>query len=180
MLIMKIVNVQCDYTNKDKAAEILIKLNKKGKTLIKKLDEEYKNSNNKDAKFLIKNLKNRYRGIDRMVETNPNNNQNDTSFTVDKGWLLSMCIRNGKNNISGFHDLNTLTFVYIHELSHIASNVQDHPTRFWEAFKWLLKKSIDYGLYEEVDYEKHNIKYCDKMHITYSPYYDNTLDNIDQ
>ena len=170
--------IQCDYNEKTKAANYLYELNKTALTLIDRLSEEYINSES-DAGMLTRNLVNRYRGKNRLVETNPNNNDNDTSFVLDKGWLLSLCIRCSKNkDETCFHDLNMLKFVLIHELSHIAANVHQHPARFWDVFKWLLKKSKEYGLYNYYDFRNNPILYCDKLKVNYTPEDDNSLLDI--
>ena len=44
------------------------------------------------------------------------------------------------------HDINTLTFVFIHELAHISIPYDGHPPEFWEAFRLLLIDSNNIGL----------------------------------
>ena len=66
---------------------------------------------------------------------------------------------------------NTLTFVAIHELSHIMSNTIGHHQDFWQHFKFLLENAKDAGIYKPVDYKKKPESYCG-MTITDNPYYD--------
>ena len=39
-------------------------------------------------------------------------------------------------------ELNTLVFVGIHELSHIASVTKGHGDEFWDNFKFLLENAV--------------------------------------
>ena len=107
-----------------------------------------------------------------MRETNPNNRYGDTSYTLDKGDILSMCLRSGSGDLE---DFETLKFVYLHELTHIAANVYQHPDRFWELFKVLLIAAERAGLYQPIDYEKYPREYCNRLTISYNPYFDEGL-----
>lgn len=171
--------VQCDYNDKQKASDLLAQLNKRAVGLINYLKGKYYNEDN-DRGMLTRNLVKRYRGPSRLVETDPNNGDGDTSYTLDKGYLVSMCLRKSKDkNSDEFHSINTLTFVLIHELTHIAANVDQHPPRFWDVFKWLLTESVEVGIYIPVEYSLEPIKsYCSRLNIDYSPYYDKDLKPI--
>ena len=150
--------VQCDYEDKETASNLLSVLNSTAEKLIQHLSSKYKDKKN-DRGDMTRNLIRRYRGADRLVETNPNNRLMDTAFTLDKGYLVSMCLRTSKDkNLSKFHEQNLLKFVFIHELTHIAANVQNHPPRFWEAFRWILTEASDIGLYVPKDYAKETHK----------------------
>ena len=172
-------SVQCDYADKEKAADLLADLNISANQFIQYLNGKYGKSGNEYSK-LTKNLSGRYRGSSRLVETDPNNNSKDTSYTLDKGYLVSMCLRASKSKSKAkFHDLNTLRFVLLHELTHIAADVVQHPQRFWEVFKWILKEAVAAGIYQPVDYSKNPVhNYCDVMSIDYNPYYDSTVKDI--
>lgn len=170
--------VQCEYKDKPQAVELLRKLNINAKELIGFLYNKYQDSDS-DRGVLSRNLMNRYRGRKRLVETDPNNSEGDTAYVVDKGWLLSICIRSSKNkNASQFHQLRFLNFVLIHELAHIASNVQDHPQRFWEVFKWMLKEAKEIGLWEPINFDDFPVKYCGSLNVTYTPETDPELNDI--
>ena len=65
-------------------------------------------------------------------------------------------------------DINTLTFVAIHEMGHLASESIGHKQEFWDNFEFLLKEAISIGLYEKVEYSKHPKSYCG-IQITDSP-----------
>lgn len=172
--------VQCKYKDPKEAANLLAFLNTSGLKLIAHLNNKYTGKTG-DAAELAQTLAAKYRGVERLVETDPDNDENDTSYTLNKGYLVSMCLRASKDkNSDNFHNKNILLFVYLHELSHIASKVQDHPTRFWEVFKWLLKEAIESGVYEYTDYDRNPVMdYCGgAMDINYTPLNDRSLTDI--
>ena len=171
--------VQCDYADKEKAADLLADLNSVAEQLIEHLDNKYGDKNNDRGK-MTRNLRQRYRGYERLVETDPNNKINDTSYTLDKGYLVSMCLRKSKDkNLSDFHSKNLLRFVFVHELTHIAANVQQHPQRFWDAFRWMLSEAVLIGLYQPINYANEPVEYCaNALKVSYSPLYDNSLNDI--
>ena len=118
--------IACGYEDPQGAANLLAMLNNKALKLIEHLNRKYKDKGT-DAAMLTKNLTDRYRGYSRLVETNPDNKEGDTSYTLDKGYLLSMCLRCSKSmKVIDFHTINTLTFVFLHELAHIAAKVSQH------------------------------------------------------
>ena len=68
-------------------------------------------------------------------------------------------------------DENTLMFVAIHEMSHIATKSVGHTKEFWGNFKFLLQNAVKMGIYKPKNYKKKNMLYCG-MKITDNPYYD--------
>jgi hypothetical protein len=93
--------------------------------------------------------------------------EDDTSsYTVNKGELIALCIRNKENK--DFHDWNTLLFVLIHELAHVASVTTGHNEEFVHNFKWLLQRANEAGIYSPVDYSKAPITYCG-VRVTNNP-----------
>jgi hypothetical protein len=91
-------------------------------------------------------------------------NPSYTSYTVNKGEEIILCLRTDGKLV----DINILTFVCIHELSHIGNETVGHDDAFWEFFKELLIEAINIGVYIKYDYKKSPIKYCGMM-ITDSP-----------
>ena len=91
-------------------------------------------------------------------------NPSYTSYTVNKGEEIILCLRTDGKLV----DINVLTFVCIHELSHIGNETIGHDDAFWEFFKELLIEAINIGVYIKYDYKKSPIKYCGMM-ITDSP-----------
>lgn len=105
-----------------------------------------------------KNVRKRFRQ-ENVMEGNPHNNENSTSFTYGKGELTVFCLRH-KDNYTDFHDMNTLLFVAIHELAHMASDSYGHNKEFKKNFRWLLKHAVDAGIYIPRDYSEDPVKYC--------------------
>ena len=103
---------------------------------------------------------------DSIYESEPDSKQ--TSFSVNKGEKVIFCIRS-KNKDNNLEDENTLTFVALHELAHIMSKGWGHKTEFWQNFKFILKNSIEAGIYKYQNFKSKPVKYCG-VDITRSPY----------
>ena len=86
------------------------------------------------------------------------------------GEKIAFCLDTEKGN-NQLIDENTLTFVAIHEISHIATKSVGHTDEFWKNFKFLLEQAVELNIYTPVDYKKNPKKYC-SMEITDNPYYD--------
>ena len=93
-----------------------------------------------------------------------------TAYSLNKGEKLAFCL-DTKRKGGKLIDDNTLLFVAIHELSHIASVSVGHTEEFWNNFRFLLREATSLNLYKPVDYSKHPEEYCG-MEITDNPYYD--------
>ena len=94
-----------------------------------------------------------------------------TAYSENKGEKLAFCLNKKKEDDTKLIDLNTLTFVAIHELSHIMTKEEGHKLIFWQNFKFLLENAKDAKIYIPEDYKKKNKEYCG-MTITDNPYYD--------
>jgi hypothetical protein len=93
-----------------------------------------------------------------------------TAYSENKGEKLAFCLNTTKEG-NRLIDLNTLTFVALHELSHIATKSVGHNQEFWQNFKWVLQNAKEAGIYDPVDYKKSPQQYCG-MKINDNPYYD--------
>jgi hypothetical protein len=93
-----------------------------------------------------------------------------TAYSENKGEKLAFCLNKEKNG-SKLIDINTLTFVAIHELAHIMTISEGHKQEFWQNFKFLLEQAKASNIYEPVNYKKNPESYCG-MDITDNPYYD--------
>ena len=112
----------------------------------------------------------------RMYEISPKNTGNATSYTEDKR-ILVLCLRQKKPDAQGIyelHDINTMMFVVLHELSHMMNNTWQHKLDFWVLFKFLLLNAIEAGIYTPVDYGKYPINYCG-LWLHYNPLFDSTI-----
>jgi len=90
-----------------------------------------------------------------------------TSYSINKGEKLVFCLRSkdGKDTLT---DINTITFVALHELSHILTESVGHTPEFWKNFKFILTMSVKLGIYKKVDYSINPKEYCG-MKVTDSP-----------
>ena len=105
----------------------------------------------------------------KIVETLPTSEY--TAYSENKGEKLAFCLNTVKNDDNNLIDLNTLTYVGIHELSHIASKSIGHTPEFWNNFKWLLGQAKKINIYNPINYKNNPQPYCG-MNITDNPYYD--------
>jgi len=93
-----------------------------------------------------------------------------TAYSENKGEKLAFCLNRTKDGKALIDD-NTLMFVAIHELAHIASKSVGHTDEFWTNFKFLLQEAEKIGIYTPVDYKNNPKRYCG-MVIDDNPYYD--------
>ena len=131
--------------------------------------------------YLVKNVGQRYPerdNVTRLVENfNPTSIKETlptseyTAYSENKGEKIAFCLNKKKKNNENLIDANTLTFVAIHELSHIMTESIGHSEEFWNNFKFLLENAVELKLYTPVDYKKTPENYCG-MDITDNPYYD--------
>ena len=123
---------------------------------------------------LIEHLKKSYPNDERTERLSNNYKENSlkegvddpryTSYSVNKGEEIVLCIRNKEKLM----DLNTMMFVVLHELSHLASESIGHTDEFWTNFRWILEESINIGVYQHQEFNKKPVEYCG-MSITSSP-----------
>ena len=104
----------------------------------------------------------------KVYETLPTSEY--TAYSENKGEKLAFCLDTKKTD-GQLIDENTLIFVAIHEISHIATKSVGHTEEFWKNFRFLLEEAIELDLYKPIDYKKSPKKYCG-MTITDNPYYD--------
>ena len=178
-IIVMIVITVMNYVNKNKNI-IYVKSNiDSRKYLVRKLPDAKVAANKlaelniKIKKIIDKCLTNKdYPDIERLKNYNPDTlsetipGSKYTSYSVNKGEKISICIRDKNNN---FMDWNTILFVTIHELSHILTIEEQHPPPFWENMKFILEQAEEIGLYVPVDYSENPERYCGQM-ITSTPY----------
>jgi len=143
------------------AADKLAKVNQNMKSLVEHC------KNNFDSEDRIKRLTEGF-NPKKITETLPTSEF--TAYSENKGEKIAFCLDTEKNNKGRLIDLNTLTFVAIHELSHVASKSIGHTPEFWANFKFLLQEAEKINIYKPVDYSKNPKKYCG-MEINDNPYF---------
>ncbi len=93
-----------------------------------------------------------------------------TAYSENKGQKLAFCVTKTKEGDNLIDD-NTLMFVALHEISHIATKSIGHKQEFWDNFKFILEEAVEIKIYKPVDYKKKPISYC-SLNITDNPYFD--------
>ena len=131
------------------------------KSLVKYMNKEY--SDRENVKRLVKGFQPK-----KIVEILPTSKF--TAYSENKGQKLAFCVTKTKLG-DQLIDENTLMFVAIHEMSHIATKSVGHTKEFWGNFKFLLQNAVKMGIYKPKNYKKKNMLYCG-MKITDNPYYD--------
>lgn len=81
-----------------------------------------------------------------------------TSYTINKGEKIVFCLRS--KLLHTIHDINTLMYVVIHELAHVACPEYGHTKLFKEIFKFLLVQSDKIGIYKITNYRDEPVDYC--------------------
>ena len=158
--------------DKQQAADILATLGAKMKTLADHV-WSIRDSQDEFCSLQIEALRRRF--DPSKISEAPADSHN-TSYSVNKEKIF-LCIRS-KADPSSFVDLNTLLYVKIHEISHIASLTVGHTNGFWKNFAFLLREAIKLGIYKYVDYSKNPQPYCG---ITISSSaYDPANDNLQE
>jgi hypothetical protein len=136
--------------NRVQAANLLANIKTNIVQLIKHLTTKYP-----DNKF-IDRIKNKF-NPSNITETSANSKY--TSYSVNKGEKIVLCLRS-RDKHNKLVDINTLMFVTLHEVSHIGTVSIGHTTEFWENFKFILKESIEIGIYKWQDFNTYPKKYC--------------------
>lgn len=139
--------------NKEEAAHILGIIDKR----ISILDDYLRENINKfpEYKPYIEQFNNRIKKV-TLYENAPDGKY--TSFTVDKGKEIALCLRSRKTG--QIHDINLVMYVTLHELAHVACPETDHTELFKKIFIFLIKNSIDLNIYKHIDYETDPAEYC--------------------
>jgi len=151
-----------ERNNIQKASNLLARTTEKLEYLVENIGQRYPKREN--VKKLVENF-----NPTTIKETLPTSEY--TAYSENKGEKLAFCLNKKKQNNDNLIDSNTLTFVAIHELSHIMTTSIGHTEEFWNNFKFLLENAVELKLYTPVDYKKEPENYCG-MDITDNPYYD--------
>jgi|UniRef100_A0A6C0LUU5 hypothetical protein len=143
------------------AADLLAQATEKCKELVRYVGKSH--PDNEDVKRLVKNFNPK-----TIQETLPTSAL--TAYSENKGEKIAFCLNTTKEG-NKLIDIHTLTFVAIHEISHIMTESVGHKPEFWANFKFLLENAKKANIYDPVDYKKNPQQYCG-MTIKDNPYYD--------
>ena len=112
----------------------------------------------------------------RFLEATPD--AEFTSYSVNKGEKIHMCLRQREGQNESLIEENVMTFVGLHEMAHTITKSVGHTPEFWNNFGWLLKHAEDIGIYKYQDFKSKPVAYCG-LQITDSPSYDPKKDGTD-
>lgn len=135
--------------DKQQAADTLATIRNRLITLVSKLSDSFKYSDGLMEKLI---------NIEFMENPILIPNKTMTSYSVNKGEKIILCLR----DVSNFkiHDINTLMYVAIHELAHVACPEYGHTQLWQEIFADLLKEAIRIGVYDDENYVMTPKNYC--------------------
>lgn len=148
-----------DLDDKGKAADILAMIRKQmiyfTKHLMANREDKYH-----EFKEYIEMLNNKIMQVKFKENINDNSS---TSFSLNKGEELNLCIRSKKDKNRKIHDMNLINYVTIHELAHIACPEYGHTELFLKIYKFFLNVSKDINLYKDIDFTQYPVEYCGMM-----------------
>jgi hypothetical protein len=154
-----------DRRDKQRSADLLAKINERCQKIVNHLKEKYP----KDER--IQRLNNGFnpKNINEILPTSKL-----TAYSENKGEKVAFCLnKKGSPSESDNEliDVDTLTFVAFHELTHIMCKTYGHNQEFWNNFKFILENAESAGIYSSKDYKKQPKEYCG-MTISDNPRYD--------
>lgn len=164
----KLDNMEYLVRNKPDSSDAADMLSTIRTTLTKVVDDLVKKFPKDDR---VKRLKSRYNPY-KISESPPDSQF--TSYSINKGEKIVFCLRSKEDQ--RLHDINTMTFVALHELAHLMTNSIGHTQEFWDNFRFILKNAIQKGHYRFQDFKSKPIRYCG-TNITDSPLKDHDLDD---
>ena len=150
--------------------ELLDAVNKKMMKLIVHLKKKYPNKSKPASQSNIARLIKGF-SSSSLREILPCSDH--VAYVTNKGEKLAVCRQKEKHE-SKFIEMNTLMYVLLHEISHIASKSIGHTTEFRDNFSLFLKESVAAGIYYPEDYSKSHVRYCG-MTISNNLYFDDIL-----
>jgi hypothetical protein len=142
--------------DKDNAAETLYKLRNKLKKMIEYIEEN--STNDKEFPIYKENINLIKNKIDSVIIKETPVTSSYTSYSVNKGEELYLCIRS--KNTNEIHDINDLLYVAIHEIAHIGCPEIGHTNLFFKINLYLLNKAVEFNLYKKDNYNEKPREYC--------------------
>lgn len=154
-----------DRRNIQRAADLIARVATTCDRFVTKLGQKYP----KDE--AVQRLVERF-DKEKLKEILPTNKHE--ALTTNKGEMVEVCLtQNSKDINQPLIDDHTLTFVALHELSHIMDINVDHNEGYWKQFRFLLKEADEMGFHKPVDYSIQPKDYCGQL-ISESPFYNHS------
>ena len=150
--------------NKKEAANHLASISVKVKLLI-----DYMVKNNLPDNISANRLQTRWKDC-KFRETSKH--EDTAAYTVNKSDEMRICIRDRND---GILNINTSTFVVLHELAHMMSVSYGHNDEFKSSFNYLVHLASALGIYKPEDFDSNPVDYCG-VEINTSPCSNNTCE----
>ncbi len=157
-----------DLPDKQQAADLMAKVRVRLIKIIEHFQQKFPDK--PQVRRLMRNFK---PDPARLIEATPE--AEHTSYSVNKGEAMHLCLRQRKPGDESLVDENVMTFVTLHELGHCMTESIGHGPDFWNNFAWILREAEATGLYQHRDFTAHPTPYCG-VTITDQPSYDATKD----
>jgi len=143
-----------NYPNKTEAAYMLSVIDAR----IALLRDHFEKNPNKYPSFVPYIDRFCKRSKDLFIYENALDND-ETAYTIGKGYETVICLRS-KKNVGQLHDLNLVTYVALHEVSHIACPDKDHTPLFSTILRFFVDVAVSIGIYTKVNYQIDPHEYC--------------------
>jgi hypothetical protein len=153
-----------DMPDKQQAADLMAKVRMRLIRIIEHFQQRYPDK--PQIKRLARNFK---PDPSRLIEATPE--AEHTSYSVNKGETMHLCLRQRRAGDESLVDENVMTFVTLHELGHCMTESIGHGPDFWNNFAWILREAESIGIYKHTDFTAHPTPYCG-VSITDQPTYD--------
>ena len=160
-----------DMQDKQEAADLLARVRLRMKKLYLHLETSYPDK--PQVKQLLQNFR---PDASRILESTPD--EEHTSFSVNKGEKVHLCLRQRQGGNENLVDENIMIFVALHEMAHMITKSIGHEPEFWNNFGWLLREAEKIGVYQYQDFKAQPVSYCG-VQITDQPRYDPSKDGSD-
>jgi hypothetical protein len=161
-----------DMSDKQQAADLIARVRMSMKKLYMHLEATFP-----DKTQVIQLMRNFKPDPERLLESTPD--EEHTSFSVNKGESVHLCLRQRSGGNETLVDENVMMFVALHEMAHMITKSVGHEPEFWNNFGWLLTEAEKIGVYHYQDFKSHPVAYCG-VQITDQPRYDPQKDGADQ
>ena len=96
--------------------------------------------------------------VNRLVLYENKSGSKYTSYTINKGEEMVLCLRS--KTTGNLHDVNLITYVVLHELSHIACPELNHTNLFKRIFKFFIEIVVKINIYKNINYAEEPMEYC--------------------
>jgi len=143
--------------DKKRAADTIANLVKDLKKLAVAMYKDLKNGE-KNAMRMALYIRRMYNRFDGISFRESSAYSPYTSYTVNKGDEMVLCIRSKKTG--QIHNYNILMYVAIHELAHVGCTEIGHTPLFFKINRYMIRKAIKMGIYKYVNYRIYPKVYC--------------------